>query len=249
MARFNLWCLWLSCLGVILCAQLSEAASVFYVNPIEFYNQASSTTRVEFSGFAPIAGLFPDSGTHEMFVGGLSFTDGVSRRNLQVVDPAYTGLPGTFPWALFGVPVLQDNNRPGIINVAFTGQGAAAAGMSISVLSDFLGPIERQVLTTGTMTLSDGTSFGFALDSKAQGFIGFTSNTPITFFSVSTSSFGLITSFVDYQCTIANNCANAPPAQVPETSSLMLLTIGIAGLLMKCSQCSSVYRKPVSSEL
>jgi len=156
---------------------------------------------------------------HTLNVPPVTFQDGED--NLTVVDPGFTNGTGTYDgWSLFGVPVLNDNygyvNDPSVISVQLPA-GVVAAGMTISIQPGVVGeffPVEATGI--GTITLSDGESTTFALDSSTRGFIGFTSDTPITSFTVSTPSFGLLTSEVLYSSV------------APEPASWLCVGLGLA---------------------
>lgn len=210
----------------------TASAATFYGNGGVFDALLTAPTTVNFGGIAPINFYYSSDGTSStLTVGSLDFSDGPTSnlipqpplddsrdQNLLIVDPGFSQ-GEVFPWAVFGLPVLNDNKNPSVINVTPHDRsvGFLAAGLSLSLQGLFDGMNLVTVTDIGTITLSDGEFATFSLDSSVESFIGFTSTSPISGFTISTPAFGLLTSFVDY------SSQSAPTSPTPEPRTAVLI--------------------------
>jgi hypothetical protein len=174
-------------------AVTSSGGAIFFTNQATFTSTFPSLVTINFNGLAPVDGTTFFGNT--LTTGGVTFQD--EANNLQVVDPGFINA-GYNGWSLFGVPVLNDNygyaNSPSAIVVQFS-TGVLAAGITISMQPNpGSGGGTVETTATGTVTLSDGESTTFSLDSSIEGFIGFSSASGMTSFTVTAPAFGLITS-------------------------------------------------------
>jgi hypothetical protein len=189
-------------LTVALCAQ-AQAGVALYTDQALFDKAATTTTTIGFDGLA---------GGDYSYYGGSITASGVTfsaaNNGLYVLNPNAYG--STISPAQSGD--FLNNNQVGSIAVSFN-RGVTA--FSFDATSLFNGG-------AGSVVLSNGQSFAFNYNPDRYTFLGFTSDTPITGYTVN----AFFTVLDDVRLGTA-----AVTATVPEPGSLALIGLAMLGFL------------------
>lgn len=185
------------------CANV-HAGVIEYTDKTAFDNNATSTTTIDFTGLSG-SGYYAPYG-YGFNTSGVGFS---AAGNLYVFTPTFFG--SSYTPAQAGN--YLNNYSYGAINVNFN-QGVTA--FSFDTTSLFGSGM-------GAVVLSNGQSYTFLYNQGSYTFLGFTSDTPITGYTVNAA----YTVLDDVRLGAATS-----PASVPEPGSLALVGLGMLGFLV-----------------
>lgn len=189
-------------LAATACANV-HAGVIEYTNKTIFDQAATSTTTIDFTGLSG-SSAYTYYGT-SLNVSGVGFT---ANNDLFVFKPSFYGSP----YSPAQAGEYLNNNWGGAISVKFN-QGVTAFSFDTTSLFS---------TGAGSVVLSNGQSFAFNYNMGSYTFLGFTSDTSITGYTVNAD----YTVLDDVRLGAADS-----PASVPEPGSLALIGLGILGFL------------------
>lgn len=234
----------LLCLFALSCWTDSYAATIVFHNRASFISNIEAPISVDFEGVAPANEYIPIDESATYFPGvkfnaTSTFDQEVTVPDLYVTDGGFQGgaysLDGSA--ALTGASACGPLSCSGTVTGRLTAillSGVTAVGMEIGH-DEGAYPLSFQIYLPDGIIYADTAS-------RQGNFLGFISTTPISSLIIDTSTnFGpnylLIDDFV-YGNSLDNGSAG--PSPVPESSSMTLLSLGLAGLGLHRVHCGSV---------
>jgi hypothetical protein len=187
----------------------AHANVIQYTTQSAFSAASSALTTIDFSAFATSS--YNYYGT-QLSTQGVTFSNPAG--SLFVFNSSFYGSSGNGPTQ--GGNYLNNNSdRP--ITVTFS-QGVTAFSLNVADLFS-------RAQTSGSIVLSNGESFAFGATSSQYTFLGFTSTTAITGYTIDSGYY-----------TVLDDVSFGKAVAVPEPASLALVGLGLLG-------CAALRRK------
>ena len=196
------------------------SASAIVYTDLASFQAASTTTNIDFSGFAPDGSY--SGGYTTLTFGDVTFSHPAEFGGFYVIDGDYSCC--AFPNSVAPATLLDNDIDAGLAYHASFGTPVTALGFDIAATL-FCDPSCYPNDGTITVTLSSGFTYSFEATGTLN-FVGFTSDIPISSLEIDSSG---NSSGDDFTELTNFRSGDADVSAVPEPASLLLLGSGLAG--------------------